>query len=423
MSVLMTKQTALSLFDESKTLIKKHSSLIQTNNVTTLQQRKSINAFILIARQVLKRDPNQTTFKIELSTLKKLAWIKNTNYEAVKESLKGLLTTAIEYNVLDKDKEVEWGAFNILSEVNIKTENNNNAVISFWFPTKILEQIKSPRMYSTLDLVIIRDLNSKYSLALYELLKDYQNLWTFVFKVEDLKKTLWVDQMKGYKVFSEFRKRVLKPAVDEINEKTDLQVTYEGKKQGAEYVEVEFKVDTKRVAEELNLSELDEVDIHLQQFWFTTDEIKEYKEKYDKEYIIGNLKIAEEEFKKGKINNLSGYIRTALSKDFRVKKTEFELEQERVKEERKAKEEELKRQREEQAQQERMFREERQAAIQAEIDKRWEEFKQQMEKEFIEEFIKKNDINKRMLEKWWINNPLIHGRFLDFVEQKLENQM
>jgi hypothetical protein len=69
----MTKQTALSLFDESKTLIKKHSSLIQTNNVTTLQQRKSINAFILIARQVLKRDPNQTTFKIELSTLKKLA--------------------------------------------------------------------------------------------------------------------------------------------------------------------------------------------------------------------------------------------------------------------------------------------------------------------------------------------------------------
>ena len=59
--------------------------------------------------------------------------------------------------------------------------------------------------------------------------------------------------MKGYKVFSEFRKRVLKPAVDEINEKTDLQVTYEGKKQGAEYVEVEFKVDTKRVAEELNL--------------------------------------------------------------------------------------------------------------------------------------------------------------------------
>lgn len=423
MSVLMTKQTALSLFDESKTLIKKHSSLIQTNNVTTLQQRKSINAFILIARQVLKRDPNQTTFKIELSTLKKLAWIKNTNYEAVKESLKGLLTTAIEYNVLDKDKEVEWGAFNILSEVNIKTENNNNAVISFWFPTKILEQIKSPRMYSTLDLVIIRDLNSKYSLALYELLKDYQNLWTFVFKVEDLKKTLWVDQMKGYKVFSEFRKRVLKPAVDEINEKTDLQVAYEGKKQGAEYVEVEFKVDTKRVAEELNLSELDEVDIHLQQFWFTTDEIKEYKEKYDKEYIIGNLKIAEEEFKKGKINNLSGYIRTALSKDFRVKKTEFELEQERVKEERKAKEEELKRQREEQAQQERMFREERQAAIQAEIDKRWEEFKQQMEKEFIEEFTKKNDINKRMLEKWWINNPLIHGRFLDFVEQKLENQM
>lgn len=418
----MTKQTALSLFEESKTLIKKHSSLIQTNNVTTLQQRKSINAFILIARQVLKRDPDQTVFKIELSTLKKLAWIKNTNYEDVKKSLKGLLTTAIEYNVLDKDKEVERWAFNILSEVNIKTENNNNAIVSFWFPSKILEQIKSPRMYSTLDLVIIRDLNSKYSLALYELLKDYQNLWTIVFKVEDLKKTLWVDQLKGYKVFSEFRKRVIKPAVDEINEKTDLQVSYEWKKQGAEYIEVEFKVVTKRqdVVEELNLSELDEIDIHLQQFWFTTDEIKEYKEQYDKEYIMWNLKIAEEEFKKWKIKNLNWYIRTALSKDFRVKKTEYELEQEREKEEKKQKELEEQRVREEQAKQEQLFREERQARIEAELDKRGEEFKQQMEKEFTEDFAKKNDFNKRMLEKWWVNNPLVYWRYLDFVEEKLQ---
>lgn len=415
----MSKQTALSLFDENKTIIKKHSSLIQTNNVTTLQQRKSINAFILVARQVLKRDPNQTTFKIELSTLKKLAWIKNTNYEAVKESLKGLLTTAIEYNVLDKDKEVEWGAFTILSEVSIKTENNNNAVISFGFPSKILEQIKSPRMYSTLDLVIIRDLNSKYSLALYELLKDYQNLWYIIFKVDELKKTLWVDHMKGYKVFSEFRKRVLNPAVNEINEKTDLKVSYEWKKQGAEYIEIEFKVKSKKTAEELNLSELDEIDIHLQQFWFTTDEIKEYKEKYDKEYIIGNLKIAEDEFKKGKIKNLNWYIRTALSKDFRVKKTEYELEQEREKEEKKQKEIEEKQKKEEQEKQQRLLREERQTRIESELDKRGDEFKKQMEEEFTEEFIKKNDINKRMLENGGIHNPLIYSRYLDFVESKL----
>lgn len=68
-----TKQ--LALFEENTGIleIKKHSSLVQMNNVTTLQQKKAINALIRVAKDQLKRDPDRRVFEIDLALLKKLS--------------------------------------------------------------------------------------------------------------------------------------------------------------------------------------------------------------------------------------------------------------------------------------------------------------------------------------------------------------
>ena len=65
----------LALFEESNGVleIKKHSSLVQMNNVTTLQQKKAINALIRIAKDQLKRDPERRVFDIDLHLAKKLS--------------------------------------------------------------------------------------------------------------------------------------------------------------------------------------------------------------------------------------------------------------------------------------------------------------------------------------------------------------
>jgi hypothetical protein len=59
--------------------------------------------------------------------------------------------------------------------VEIRTDKND-CFVEFEFPTRILESIQRPQMYAKLDLFIIRDFSSKYSVALYELLKDYQGI-------------------------------------------------------------------------------------------------------------------------------------------------------------------------------------------------------------------------------------------------------
>lgn len=116
----MDTNQQLSLFQEkSGTLeIKKHSSLVQMNNVTTLQQRKAINALIWIAKDQLKREPERKLFSIEVGLLKRLAGISRNDNTELKQSLKALVSLVIEYNILGKERQ-ERGAFPFLSYVRI----------------------------------------------------------------------------------------------------------------------------------------------------------------------------------------------------------------------------------------------------------------------------------------------------------------
>lgn len=85
------------------------------------------------------------------------------------------------------------------------------------------------------------NLNSVYSVRLYELLKQW---------LEAKKATLELELMRGqlglgvneYVRMSDFKKRVLDLAVNEINEKTDLKISYENVKQGRKIVGFNFKI-------------------------------------------------------------------------------------------------------------------------------------------------------------------------------------
>ena len=84
--------------------IKKHSSLVQMNNVTTLQQRKAINALIRIAKDQLKRNSEARNFSIDLGIIKKLSGINRNDNSELKSALKALVSLVIEYNILGKEK-------------------------------------------------------------------------------------------------------------------------------------------------------------------------------------------------------------------------------------------------------------------------------------------------------------------------------
>ena len=75
----------------------------------------------------------------------------------------------------------------------------------------------------------ICNMDSRYSIKLYNLLRSWQGKEDVYFDLDYLKELLNI-RAKSYDNFAKFRQAVLDVAVNEINEKTSLQITYQGLK-------------------------------------------------------------------------------------------------------------------------------------------------------------------------------------------------
>lgn len=98
--------------------------------------------------------------------------------------------------------------------------------------------------YTLYELWNILSLKSKYSIRLYELYKSYAYQKENTFDIDHLKGMLCCE---NYKNFADFKKRVLEPAVNEINKLTDLNVEYQTirKGKGGRISKIQFSINRK----------------------------------------------------------------------------------------------------------------------------------------------------------------------------------
>lgn len=202
----------------------------------------------------------------------------------------------------------------------------------FEFPTPILEAIKRPSMYVKLNLFIRRGLNSKHSLALYEVLKDYQNIGRIRMEIDNFRKLVGVEA-EQYKIFTMLKKRIIDTAIQEINEKTDLKVVYDLENEGRKITAIVFRVSGTAPYEVVQKNN-EEILHKLNAMGIKDALAKELLEKHDEDYILANIRVVEEELKNGKeIRNIPAYLMKAFTVDFRHIETEFEKAQKGKKQE------------------------------------------------------------------------------------------
>lgn len=85
-------------------------------------------------------------------------------------------------------------------------------------------------------------MTSMYSVRLYELLVQWKEAKkTPIFELDTFRNQLGIE-VNEYKVMSDFKKRVLLLALKEINEKSDLKISYEQVKKGRKITGFKFKV-------------------------------------------------------------------------------------------------------------------------------------------------------------------------------------
>lgn len=99
--------------------------------------------------------------------------------------------------------------------------------------------------YTQFNFISELPMTRKYSITLFELLRSYVNLSNnYEFYVEDLKKLLGADAYIG-KGFREFRRQVLDPAIEEINNFSEINAGYLLKTKGRKVVSIVFGMEKK----------------------------------------------------------------------------------------------------------------------------------------------------------------------------------
>jgi len=228
-------------------IIDKHSSSIQISNKITAVQRKSYNYMLKIAKNSFNKDKNSRVFTITADELLYFFNLGDKNHTYIKEELEVLNNTKVTYNFLGKDKRSKrWGSFTLIAGFEYK-----NGIIEYSFPHQIINMILEPKMFGKINLVIIKSLKSRYSIALYELAEDYMNAKIPKMSIEECRTLIGLGENQ-YPKFSMLKKHVIDVALAEINSSQNMafNMSYELETKGRKTTHIKFIVHKKENAEQ-----------------------------------------------------------------------------------------------------------------------------------------------------------------------------
>ncbi len=141
-----------------------------------------------------------------------------------------------------------------------KYKHNEAKVIIRFDPAMKLYLLQLKKRFTSYRLEYVMQLQSYYSIRLYEMLKESAGEGRRIMNLGELHDVLQTPT--SYRRFGSFRQRVLDVAQEEINEKTDLAVRYDLIKDGRTVTDVIFFIE---VAADALLEELGSASMSLRQ--------------------------------------------------------------------------------------------------------------------------------------------------------------
>jgi len=191
----------------------------------TLSSRM-FNGFISIAQEQLKKDPEQRTFNTTVKDIANISGFKDTHYKQVVEAIKLFATSSIR---LETENEINpILIFDNLVIPKKETIKGKPTVLTYRFSSSFFNFVGGlTENYTILSMLTLAKLISKGANALYQWIKQYPKAIEGgeVF-IEEKRLRMLTGTLDKYKYFSEFKRKVIDPAVKEINKESDLTINY-----------------------------------------------------------------------------------------------------------------------------------------------------------------------------------------------------
>ncbi|CAN2042923.1 hypothetical protein GMMP15_90061 [Candidatus Magnetomoraceae bacterium gMMP-15] len=208
----------------------KHNPLIEAAYKLTLPEQRLI---LSIASTITTSDKDFYSYQISLSALNDI--LKINNESQIKSLIKKLMNRKLIIEEMGYELHTAW-----LSSVIYMNEN-----VEICFDPKLKQYFISMIKYFTryqLEPAIY--LKSIYAIRIYELLKQYQEFRKKSFKLNKLRDILGIASEK-YKLYADFKRKVLNTAFKEINKKTDISFNFKEIKTGRKVTEIIFEIQSK----------------------------------------------------------------------------------------------------------------------------------------------------------------------------------
>lgn len=308
--------------------------IVKSNNLIEARYDLTLNEQKIILYAVSKLDRTKEKFNIltlNIIDFTKIIGTSSKRYTEIREIVRELRKKEIIINTEDEEIITGW-----LSSIRYIKDSGT---IELEFSERLvpyLLQLKS--RFTRYQIKNILYLDSKYGIRMYELLKQYEVIKKRTITLVDLKKILMIEDK--YDDFRNLDRIVIRSSLKEINEKTDLNITYKKNKKGRSIDSLTFFIESKE-------------DKKYIEYLNKTYNIKEFKERsglkdenFSSKQIIELFTIATEALtdpeqedlfeyirlnylhilKNKKVINKYSYLKKALNEDFAAARGQIMLE-------------------------------------------------------------------------------------------------
>ena len=204
----------------------------------TLTQQKLI---LFAISKINKSSENFEKITINLKEFQDICNVTHKDYTGLKQDLTDINKKCWWITIAREGKEIDC----LVQWFSLIEIEKDSGIIRLEFHQNLKPYLLelSDRFYTSYELQNVLSFKSAYSIRLYELFKSLSNNESWFFTVDSLKE--YLNCQEKYSVFKDFRKWVLDPSLKEINNYSDLFITYTTEKNGRKIEKVVFSIAKK----------------------------------------------------------------------------------------------------------------------------------------------------------------------------------
>ena len=309
MATSLKKQTA------SQQVLKKNVSVIHINAKLSLVQRKLVNALVYNAYESLMTADSHS---INVRLLSEMIGFDSHNVSYLKQALKGMVETSVEWDVLEDDGSSSWEVSALLSFAKIQ-----GGTCTYRYDKSLAEKLFHPDIYSKINLSVVKNMKSSYSLILYENCYRFLDIGkTGWWDLDTFRKIMGLENNDTYLQFKFLNRDIIKPALREVNKLSNILLEFETKRSGRTVTGIRFLMKPNPQLSLIGIDEDDEI-THSKAYKALVNEkvsktlARAWVLEYGEEYVLDKLLYANKQASLGKIkSSKTGFLKSAIENDY-----------------------------------------------------------------------------------------------------------